>query len=125
MEDKELLGFAADEDVSISKIAMKYGWTGTKLNEVLHDFFIIRHGIEGNTDWCLTDDYEGHGYSVMAIAVNSKDGLEHKYMLWTAKGRRLIYNLLKYEIGIIPESATEYKEKLKKEKLKTTRRKKS
>ena len=61
-----------------------------------------------------TTGYDGRGYAVMASFVGSEDGKEHEYMLWTLKGRNLIYNLLKYEIGIIPESATIYKEKTKK-----------
>lgn len=114
MDEKDILGFAPEENVSIAKIAAKYGWNGSKLNSLLHDFFIIRHKINSANDWCLVDGYDGRGYAVMASFVGSEDGKEHEYMLWTLKGRNLIYNLLKYEIGIIPESATIYKEKTKK-----------
>lgn len=87
--------------ISTSVIAKDYGWSGTKLNKILHDKKIQ---FKQGKIWLLYQKYAKMGYtSTKAQPFLKPDGTEgvspHTY--WTQKGRLFIYDLLKAD-GIVP-----------------------
>ena len=104
MDEKDIFGYDASENVSISKIAERYdGLSARKLNNFLGKYGVIYRD-NATKSWIITDKYKNSGYAVSETTV-FKDVLEgHTYLLWTGKGREFIYQLVKNECGFIPNS---------------------
>lgn len=104
MDEKDIFGYDASENVSISKIAECYsGLSARKLNNFLGKCGVIYRDKETKS-WIVTDKYKDVGYAVSEITV-FKDVVEgHTYLLWTGKGREFIYQLIKDEYGLLPNS---------------------
>ena len=104
MDEKDIFGYDASENVSISKIAEWYsGLSARKLNKFLGKCGVIYRDKETKS-WIVTDKYKDVGYAVSEITV-FKDVVEgHTYLLWTGKGREFIYQLIKDEYGLLPNS---------------------
>jgi phage antirepressor YoqD-like protein len=84
--------------VPITKIAKDYGMSGRAMNKLLHEL-----GVQykmGNT-WLLYQEYADQGYTQSKThTVDAEKSVMHTY--WTQKGRLFLYNLLKYERGLLP-----------------------
>ena len=104
MDEKDIFGYDASENVSISKIAERYdGLSARKLNNFLGKYGVIYRD-NATKSWIITDKYKNSGYAVSETTV-FKDVLEgHTYLLWTGKGREFIYQLVKNECGFLPNS---------------------
>lgn len=104
MDEKDIFGYDASENVSISKIAERYdGLSARKLNNFLGKYGVIYRD-NATKSWIITDKYKNSGYAVSKTTV-FKDVLEgHTYLLWTGKGREFIYQLVKNECGFLPNS---------------------
>ena len=104
MDEKDIFGYDASENVSISKIVEWYsGLSARKLNNFLGKCGVIYRDKETKS-WIVTDKYKDVGYAVSEITV-FKDVVEgHTYLLWTGKGREFIYQLIKDEYGLLPNS---------------------
>lgn len=104
MDEKDIFGYDASENVSISKIAEWHsGLSARKLNNFLGKCGVIYRDKETKS-WIVTDKYKDVGYAVSEITV-FKDVVEgHTYLLWTGKGREFIYQLIKDEYGLLPNS---------------------
>lgn len=104
MDEKDIFGYDASENVSISKIAERYdGLSARKLNNFLGKYGVIYRD-NATKSWIITDKYKNSGYAVSETTV-FKDVLEgHTYLLWTGKGREFIYQLVKNECGLLPNS---------------------
>lgn len=104
MDEKDIFGYDASENVSISKIAERYdGLSARKLNNFLGKYGVIYRD-NATKSWIITDKYKNSGYAVSETTV-FKDVLEgHTYLLWTGKGREFIYKLVKNECGFLPNS---------------------
>ena len=102
MDEKDIFGYDASENVSISKIAEWYsGLSARKLNNFLGKCGVIYRDKETKS-WIVTDKYKDVGYAVSEITV-FKDVVEgHTYLLWTGKGHEFIYQLIKDEYGLLP-----------------------
>ena len=104
MDEKDIFGYDASENVSISKIAERYdGLSARKLNNFLGKYGVIYRD-NATKSWIITDKYKNSGYAVSETTV-FKDVLEgHTYLLWTGKGREFIYQLVKNECVFLPNS---------------------
>ena len=104
MKEKDIFGYDTNENVSISKIAEWYnGLSARKLNNFLGKCGVIYRDKETKS-WIITDKYKDVGYAVLETTV-FKDVVEgHTYLLWTGKGRKFIYQLIKDEYGLLPNS---------------------
>ena len=104
MDEKDIFGYDASENVSISKIAERYdGLSARKLNNFLGKYGVIYRD-NATKSWIITDKYKNSGYAVSETTI-FKDVLEgHTYLLWTGKGREFIYQLVKNECGFLPNS---------------------
>ena len=104
MDEKDIFGYDASENVSISKIAERYdGLSARKLNNFLGKYGVIYRD-NATKSWIITDKYKNSGYAVSETTV-FKDVLEgHTYLLWKGKGREFIYQLVKNECGFLPNS---------------------
>ena len=84
--------------VPITKIAKDYGMSGRAMNKLLHEL-----GVQykmGNT-WLLYQEYADQGYTQSKThTIDAEKSVMHTY--WTQKGRLFLYNLLKYERGLLP-----------------------
>jgi prophage antirepressor-like protein len=84
--------------VPITKIAKDYGMSGQAMNKLLHEL-----GVQykmGNT-WLLYQDYADQGYTQSKThTIDAEKSVMHTY--WTQKGRLFLYDLLKYERGLLP-----------------------
>lgn len=84
--------------VPITKIAKDYGMSGRAMNKLLHEL-----GVQykmGNT-WLLYQEYADQGYTQSKThTVDAERCVMHTY--WTQKGRLFLYDLLKYERGLLP-----------------------
>jgi len=96
--------------VTITQIAKDYGFSGTKLNEILHNLEVQYKQSE---QWLLYSTYHDKGYThSQTIPITHNDGRKDVRMntKWTQKGRLFLYNLLK-EIGTLPNiEQKEFKE---------------
>ncbi len=84
-----------------TQIAMDYGYTAVKFNELLHALG-IQHKVNGQ--WILYKAYMGKKYTTTKLhTYTDKHGKDHAKPLtaWTQKGRRLIYDILK-ENNVLP-----------------------
>lgn len=104
MDERDIFGYDTSENVSISKIAERYdGLSARKLNNFLCKYGVIYRD-NATKSWIVTDKYKDVGYAVSEITV-FKDVVEgHTYLLWTGKGREFIYQLIKDEYGLLPNS---------------------
>ncbi|WP_337970126.1 phage antirepressor KilAC domain-containing protein [Virgibacillus salexigens] len=84
--------------LSISKIAKDYGFSGTKLNKLLHELGVQYK--QGNM-WLLYQKYADRGYTQSKTHVIDAE-TSKLHTQWTQKGRLFIYDLLKNELGILP-----------------------
>lgn len=87
--------------VNITQIAKDYGMSGTKMNELLHEYGVQYK--QGN-QWLLYAKYHDKGYTQsQTIDIVRSDGRADTKMntKWTQKGRLFIYNLLKPD-GFVP-----------------------
>ena len=92
---------AENEVFPISTIALDYGMSGMKLNEILESLG-VQHRVQGA--WRLSPEYRDRGYVIEeAHGKHNWDGASHDtYRLkWTPFGRLFIYTLLQ-KIGIKP-----------------------
>lgn len=89
--------------IEITKIAKDYGWSGAKMNNILHEKGIQYKTSDGQ--WLLYQKYAGQGYTATRTHVyTGTSGVERSriHTYWTQKGRLFIYDLLKKD-GIFPE----------------------
>lgn len=84
-----------------TQIAMDYGYSGRKFNQILKEFR-IQHKVHGQ--WILYKVYMGKNYTTTHVDQwRDKQGRPHATprTMWTQKGRKMIYDVLK-ENGILP-----------------------
>ncbi len=84
-----------------TQIAMDYGYSGRKFNQILKEFR-IQHKVNGQ--WILYKVYMGKNYTTTHVDQwRDKQGRPHATprTMWTQKGRKMIYDVLK-ENGILP-----------------------
>ena len=89
--------------IEITKIAKDYGWSGAKLNQMLHDLGVQFKTADGQ--WLLYQKYAGEGYTATRTHIyTDSSGMERSriHTYWTQKGRLFIYDLLK-EHSFLPE----------------------
>lgn len=104
MDEKDIFGYDASENVSISKIAERYdGLSARKLNNFLGKYGVIYRD-NATKSWIITDKYKNSGYAVSETTVFKDVSEGHTYLLWTGKGREFIYQLVKNECGFLPNS---------------------
>lgn len=91
--------------IPISVIAKDYGMSGTKMNELLHEYGVqYKMGNNKNYVWLLYSKYQDKGYTFSKTQpyIDSKGVQQNKpHTYWTQKGRLFIYDLLKQH-GIYP-----------------------
>lgn len=91
--------------IPISVIAKDYGMSGTKMNELLHEYEIqYKMGNSKNYIWLLYSKHQDKGYTFSKTQpyIDSKGFQQNKpHTYWTQKGRLFIYDLLK-QYGIYP-----------------------
>lgn len=83
--------------MSITKIAKDYGWSGVKMNKVLHNLGIQFK--QGRT-WFLYQKFADKGYTQSQTFVDDTD-TSRLSTYWTQAGRIFIYELLKDQ-GTLP-----------------------
>ncbi len=87
--------------VTITQIAKDYGYSGQKMNQLLHDYGVQ---YKQSGQWLLYSDYHDKGYThSFTVDITHKDGTQDVKMetKWTQKGRLFIYELLKSN-GVLP-----------------------
>lgn len=87
--------------LTITQIAFDYDKSAKKFNELLHEVG-IQHKVNGQ--WILYKAYMGKGYTVTKtypFKDSQGKSRSNPLTLWTQKGRKLIYDVLK-EHGILP-----------------------
>lgn len=87
--------------VTITQIAKDYGMSGTKMNELLHEYGVQ---YKQSGQWLLYSKHHSKGYTHSeTINFTHKDGTPDVTMntKWTQKGRLFLYELLK-EKGVLP-----------------------
>ena len=84
--------------IPISVIAKDYGMTATAFNKLLNSFN-IQYKIRGT--WLLYKEHCGQGYTISkTYHIKGRTSAIHTY--WTQKGRKFIYDALKF-YGILPQ----------------------
>lgn len=81
--------------VTITQIAKDYGFSGKKMNAILHD---LKVQYKQSGQWLLYSEHQAKGYTHSdTIDIERKDGTKDIKMntKWTQKGRLFLYNLLK------------------------------
>lgn len=87
--------------VTITQIAKDYGFSGKKMNSILHD---LKVQYKQSGQWLLYSEHQAKGYTHSdTIDIERKDGTKDIKMntKWTQKGRLFLYELLKKN-GILP-----------------------
>ncbi|MDE6491639.1 MAG: phage antirepressor KilAC domain-containing protein [Lactobacillus sp.] len=87
--------------LTITQIAFDYGYGAVKFNQLLKEVG-IQHKVHGQ--WILYRAYVGKSYTTTHLDQwKDREGRPHSKprTLWTQKGRKLIYDVLK-EDGILP-----------------------
>lgn len=79
----------------IGEIAESLGTTAVVLNRFLHDKH-IQYRPDGSKTWRLYADHVTYGYAVPRL-VKLKNGRDVPVLVWTAKGRDYIYDLMERE----------------------------
>lgn len=88
-----------DDGIKTSVIAQNYSMSAVKFNRLLHNLG-IQYKVGKN--WLLYKKYQNHGYIIQREFNYTEDKIATT-MLWTPKGKKFIYNLLK-DNGIVPEN---------------------
>jgi len=92
------------DGLPVTVIAKEYGWSAQRLNDFL---FFKKVQYKCGDVWVLYQKYAAEGY--IATRTNHiKAGESKTYALWTQKGRKFIYELLKAD-GYLPLKATQEK----------------
>ena len=81
--------------VTITQIAKDYGFSGKKMNAILHD---LKVQYKQSGQWLLYSEHQAKGYTHSnTIDIERKDGTKDVKMntKWTQKGRLFLYDLLK------------------------------
>lgn len=81
--------------VTITQIAKDYGFSGKKMNAILHD---LKVQYKQSGQWLLYSEHQAKGYTHSdTIDIERKDGTKDIKMntKWTQKGRLFLYNLLR------------------------------
>lgn len=81
--------------VTITQIAKDYGFSGKKMNAMLHD---LKVQYKQSGQWLLYSEHQAKGYTHSnTIDIERKDGTKDVKMntKWTQKGRLFLYDLLK------------------------------
>lgn len=87
--------------VTITQIAKDYGFSGKKMNAILHD---LKVQYKQSGQWLLYSEHQAKGYTHSdTIDIEREDGTKDIKMntKWTQKGRLFLYELLKKN-GILP-----------------------
>ncbi|TPR46602.1 Rha family transcriptional regulator, partial [Apilactobacillus micheneri] len=88
-----------DDGIKTSVIAQNYSMSAVKFNRLLHNLG-VQYKVGKN--WLLYKKYQNHGYIIQREFNYTEDKIATT-MLWTPKGKKFIYNLLK-DNGIVPEN---------------------
>lgn len=80
----------------ITQIASEYGFSATKMNQLLAEYKIQRYA---NGQWTLRTPYLSNSF-MKSVTVNTPNGLFQSSM-WTQEGRQFLYRFLKQK-GYIP-----------------------
>jgi len=80
----------------ITQIASEYGFSATKMNQLLAEYKIQRYV---NGQWTLRTPYLSNSF-MKSVTVNTPNGLFQSSM-WTQEGRQFLYRFLKQK-GYIP-----------------------
>ncbi|MDE6284185.1 MAG: phage regulatory protein/antirepressor Ant, partial [Bacilli bacterium] len=86
--------------MTTTEIAKDYGKTAAQLNQLLHAAKVI---YKQGKKWVLYKDFSGKGYAQYEpYSYNENKGLRN-LLKWTQKGKKLIYDILKDQYGILPD----------------------
>ena len=88
-----------DTAIPITIIAKDYGMSANALNKLLYELK-VQYKVDGI--WVLYQKYSNHGYTVTQTHYVNNDQMAIPHTYWTQKGRKFIYDLLKYW-DILPE----------------------
>lgn len=87
----------SDENLTTTQIAMNYGMSARKLNQILRGLG-IQHTV--NKQWIPYQKYLGNGY-VVGHPIELPNGKTKEVTRWTRVGQKFIYSKLK-EAGYLP-----------------------
>lgn len=87
----------SDESLTTTQIAMNYGMSARKLNQILRNLG-IQHTV--NKQWIPYQKYLGNGY-VVGHPIELPNGKTKEVTRWTRAGQKFIYSKLK-EAGYLP-----------------------
>ena len=87
----------SDESLTTTQIAMNYGMSARKLNQILRELG-IQHTV--NKQWIPYKKYLGNGY-VVGHPIELPNGKTKEVTRWTRAGQKFIYSKLK-EAGYLP-----------------------
>lgn len=87
----------SDESLTTTQIAMNYGISARKLNQILRNLG-IQHTV--NKQWIPYQKYLGNGY-VVGHPIELPNGKTKEVTRWTRAGQKFIYSKLK-EAGYLP-----------------------
>lgn len=87
----------SDESLTTTQIAMNYGMSARKLNQILRGLG-IQHTV--NKQWIPYQKYLGNGY-VVGHPIELPNGKTKEVTRWTRAGQKFIYSKLK-EAGYLP-----------------------
>ena len=87
----------SDESLTTTQIAMNYGMSARKLNQILRGLG-IQHTV--NKQWIPYQKYLGNGY-VVGHPIELPNGKAKEVTRWTRAGQKFIYSKLK-EAGYLP-----------------------
>lgn len=87
----------SDESLTTTQIAMNYGMSARKLNQLLRELG-IQHTV--NKQWIPYQKYLGNGY-VVGHPIELPNGKTKEVTRWTRAGQKFIYSKLK-EAGYLP-----------------------
>ena len=81
----------SNEAIPVSVIAKDYGFSGKRMNQLLHQLK-IQYPCGGT--WLVFQDYAAKGYTVTKT-ISIGDGYSKTHTNWTQKGRLFLYEFLK------------------------------
>ncbi|MCL2775443.1 MAG: phage antirepressor KilAC domain-containing protein [Oscillospiraceae bacterium] len=88
-----------DTAIPITVIAKDYGMSAASLNKLLYDLK-VQYKVDGI--WVLYQKHSNQGYTVTQTHYVNNEQMAITHTYWTQRGRRFIYDLLKYW-NILPE----------------------
>ena len=89
----------SDTLIPVTVIAKEYGMSANALNRLLYDLK-VQYRVDGI--WVLYQKHSNQGYTVTKTHYVNNDQMAVPHTYWTHKGRKFIYDLLKYW-NILPE----------------------